>query len=123
SLLDYYGHEQTFYFQHEQPVGRAASLNEILLQCNSPLFWAPEAIQSIDEDLLIDFTGQLQDSEYLLLAGHETLPTDPEEWLAFILQNEWPRDADFILNLASVSSDDAFFNPFMQNYTGLELVL
>ncbi|HET6527357.1 MAG TPA: glycosyltransferase, partial [Balneolaceae bacterium] len=123
SLLDYYGHEQTFYFRHEQAVGRANSLNEVLLHCNGSLFWAPETIHEMDESLLIDLAEQLQSSDYLALMQQQNLPVSAQQWMDFISQNNWPFDGDFIWNLSVLSSSDAFFNPFAEHHPGLELAL
>ncbi|HEX6981593.1 MAG TPA: glycosyltransferase [Balneolaceae bacterium] len=123
SLLDYYGHEQTFYFRHEQTVGRANSLNEVLLHCSGSLFWAPERIQEIDEGLLIDITTQLQSSDYFALTQQQNLPNSPRKWVNFISQNSWFQDGDFIWNLPALSSNNAFFNPFAESHPGLELAL
>ena len=121
SLLDYYEHQQTFYFPHEKPTGRGNSLNEAILQCNGPLFWAPESIQSINEPRLGELLERLSDSSAsALVQGHE-LPSSHRQWTYLIQQREWPLDGDFIWNLPAISPANHFFNPYLQHHHATEL--
>lgn len=121
SLLDFYQHEHTFYFPHENCVGRGNSLNEAILQCNGPLFWAPESIQEIDEESLAIILEELANSSKAVTVQQQSLPSDHKEWEQFIHDNKWPADGDFIWNLNTISSANHFFNPYLQNYHCNEL--
>lgn len=121
SLLDYYQHEQTFYFSHEEPTGRGNALNEVLLQCNGKLFWAPETIQEINESELRKRLGQLANSTNAALLQQHKLPATHQQWIEFIQQRHWPQDGAFIWNLAAINPANHFFNPYLIQYHGFEL--
>lgn len=120
SLLDYHQHEHTFYFPHQKPVGRGNSLNEAILQCNGPFFWAPETIEDINEDRLKSHLEELNASTRSALIQQD-LPSGHSQWIDFINQDDWPKDGAFIWNLPEISSANHFFNPYLQQYHGLEL--
>jgi len=121
SLLDYHQHEQTFYFPHRKPVGRGNSLNEAILQCNSPLFWAPETISSINETELKKCLPKLAESNDAALIQQNELPSSHRQWINLIQENNWLTDGCFIWNLSAISPANHFFNPYLQQYHGLEL--
>ncbi|WP_138431255.1 glycosyltransferase [Fodinibius saliphilus] len=121
SLLDFHQHEQTFYYPHPKPTGRGNSLNEAILQCNAPLFWAPETIDSIDEEQLNQRLRQLLNSDSTALTQGYNLPSTHQQWANLVLENNWPLDGDFIWNLASIPPANHFFNPYLQHYHSLEL--
>jgi len=121
SLLDYYQHEQTFYFTHKDPTGRGNSLNEALLQCNGQLFWAPETIRKINETELLKRLEQLANSTNIALLQQHKLPATNRQWIDFIQQRHWPQDGSFIWNLEAINPTDQFFNPYADQYHSLEL--
>src|SRR5690625_4702051 len=53
SLLDYYEHEQAFFFEHTRPMGRGNCLNEALQQAGTPIIWAPHSFRSVNERQLL----------------------------------------------------------------------
>lgn len=121
SLLDFHQHEHTFYFPHPKPVGRGNSLNEAILQCNGPLFWAPETIQQIDEGFLAKQLEQLANSDKAALVHHQGLPSNHQQWKKLILGDHWPVDGQFIWNLNAIPPANHFFSPFLDHYHGTEL--
>ena len=121
SVVDYYQHDHTFYFDHSQAVGRGQSLNEALLQRSTSLFWAPLSIHEIDENQLINSLDRIKGSLKSGILQQFDLPTDHEEWLALTEENKWPTDNFFIWNLSKVPSAQRYFNPFVNSYCGLEL--
>ncbi|PAU95246.1 hypothetical protein CK503_03345 [Aliifodinibius salipaludis] len=122
SVLDYYQHEQTFYFTHEKPIGLGNSLNEILSQRNGRLFWAPLTISDIDIEQLSLRLEQLTEStnSVLALQNHE-LPTGYKEWINLLQQKNWPQNGSFIWDLSALSTGNRFFNPYLKEFHGLEL--
>ncbi|MGD8749602.1 MAG: glycosyltransferase, partial [Balneolaceae bacterium] len=121
SLLDYYQHEQTFYFSHQQPGGRGNALNEALVQCNGQLFWAPETIQNINEQELSKRLEQLSDSTNAAILQQYQLPQSHQRWLDCIRDKKWPLDGVFIWNLRAINASNRFFSPYLGQYNGLEL--
>lgn len=122
SVLDYYQHEQTFYFIHEKSAGLGNSLNEILLQRNGRLFWAPQTISKIDTEQLSLRLEQLTEStdSVLALQNHK-LPATSQEWSKLIQQKNWPQNGSFIWDFSALSTGNRFFNPYLKEFHGLEL--
>lgn len=121
SVLDYYQHEQTFYFSHQQPFGRGNSLNEVTFQCNGQLFWAPETITDIDEETLSSELKKLAGSQRTLLLQQHELASGYQQWTNLAHQNNWPLDGAFIWNLSALPPKNLFFDPNLKQYHGLEL--
>ncbi|MEL7833058.1 glycosyltransferase family 2 protein [Fodinibius sp. Rm-B-1B1-1] len=122
SVLDYYQHEQTFYFARKKPAGLGNSLNEVLSQRNGRLFWAPQTIADIDVEQLSLRLEQLTESTKSVVALQgQTLPTNYKEWLSLISQKNWPQNGSFIWDLSALSPGNHFFNPYLTAFHGLEL--
>lgn len=121
SVIEYYRHEQTFYFSRKNAVGRGNSLNEVLLQCNGNVFWAPETIGEIKEEELGRHIEKLIDSENTVLLQNHELPSGYQQWNRLIKQNNWPQDGSFLWNLSAIPPADLFFNPYVTRYHGFEL--
>lgn len=122
SVLDYYQHEQTFYFIHNKPAGLGNSLNEILSQRNGRLFWAPQTISDIDTEQLSLRLEQLTEStESVLALQNHKLPTSYEDWSNLVQQKNWPQNGSFIWDLSALSTGNRFFNPYLKEFHGLEL--
>jgi glycosyltransferase involved in cell wall biosynthesis len=122
SVLDYYQHEQTFYYTHEKPAGLGNSLNEILSQRNGRLFWAPQTISRIDVEQLGLRLEQLTESTDSVLAlQNHTLPASYKEWIDLVQQKNWPQNGSFIWDLSALSTGNRFFNPYLREFHGLEL--
>lgn len=123
SVLDYYRHEHTFYFSHEQPAGRANSLNEVLSQCSGQLFWAPETISEIREETLSRQLKTLAESSKAVLLQQRELPSNYQQWSRLIQRDDWLPDGSLIWNLPVLSSQQRFFNPYLEQYLAFELAL
>jgi glycosyltransferase involved in cell wall biosynthesis len=121
SVLDYYQHEQTFYFQHEQPAGRGYSLNEALLQCSGSIFWAPETIDQLDEQRFLKNLDRLKSNYHTALLQRTAIPSGQTEWLELINQEQWPVDESFLWNLSKIPAQNRYFSPHINSYCGLEL--
>lgn len=121
SVLDYYQHEQTFYYEHEQRAGRGYALNEALVQSSGSFFWAPETIQEIDEPLLADCLEQLGEAPEAGMLQRHGLPSDLPGWIDLVNRNQWPTDGAFLWNLQNVQGDKRYFNPFLNAYGSMDL--
>lgn len=121
SVLDYYQHEQTFYYEHEQQSGRGYALNEALIQSSGSLFWAPETIQKVDEFQLRENLERLKDTPGAGLLQRHGLPSDLSGWIDLIKRNQWPTDEAFIWNLQHIPAAKRYFNPFLNAYCGMDL--
>lgn len=121
SLLDYYDHERTYFFQHERPAGRGSCLNEALQQCNSPLVWCPTSLEKIDESRLKEVLAKARETNRGCFIQQLQLPESADEWLSYIARQTWSDDASFVWNLNSLPSSQQFFNPYQHQHHGLEL--
>lgn len=123
SLLDYYEHEQVYYFEHAEPAGRANCINEILPQCNGRMVWVPTSLEQLNERALEECLQSLRESEAAGCLQDFKLPESPEDWLDLINRDDWPADGSFIWDLARIPKHQQFFNPYLQRHHGLELLL
>lgn len=124
SVIEYYQHEQTYFFSHEQSLGLGNALNEIVSQVNGHLLWTPQTIAQIDEELLSHKIEHLtESSQTAVLLQNHTLPTSFKGWMALLQNTELPQNGDFIWDLSAFSAGNRFFNPYLQNYHALELAI
>jgi len=122
SLLDYYDHERTFFFQHDEVSGRGNCLNEALQQCNSSLAWCPSSLEQVDETRLKAVIARVKENpKCSYFIQQLQLPESPDEWLSYIARQTWHDDASFIWNLEAIPSEQLFFNPYQYRHHGLEL--
>ncbi len=123
SLLDYYDHQRTYFFQHERQAGRGNCLNEALQQCNSSLVWCPSSLEQIDESRLGQILARAKENPQTCLIQQLQLPESADEWLSYTARQTWHDDASFFWNLDAFPSDQHFFNPYQHRHHGLELAL
>ncbi len=124
SLLDYYDHERTFFFQHEDVAGRGNCLNEALQQCNSSLVWCPSSLEQVDETRLKSVINRAKENpKCSYFIQQLQLPESHDEWLSYIARQTWHDDASFIWNLEAIPSEQLFFNPYQHRHHGLELAM
>lgn len=121
SLLDYYNHERTYFFHHEQPAGRGSCLNEALQQCNSSLVWCPTSLEQIDGKRLRQIIDRTEEATQGCFIQNLQLPESADEWLSYIARQTWTDDASFIWDLDSIPPGQHFFNPYQYRHHGLEL--
>lgn len=121
SLLEYYDHEQTYFFQHEQPAGRGSCLNEALLQCNSSLIWCPTSLEHINEKRLKEVILRTQDATQACFVQQLQLPESSDDWLSYIARQNWADDGSYIWDLSALPKNQLFFNPYQHRHHCLEL--
>lgn len=121
SLLEYYDHDQTYFFQHEETAGRGSCLNEALLQCTSPLLWCPASIEHIDGKRLKEVVMRAGDATQGCFVQQLQLPESENDWLSYIARQHWADDGSYIWDLTKLSRNRLFFNPYQQQHHCLEL--
>lgn len=121
SVLDYYGHDHTYFYEYPETRGRGTALNEALQQCSSSLVWFPYNVESVNEDDFITAIRELKDSKFSALFQGNTYPTTIEQWMELVQSDDWPDDGLFIWNLENIPPEQQFFNPYLYNYQGIEL--
>ena len=123
SLLDYYQHDYTFFFDHAKPAGRGSCLNEALLQANTPLLWTPESIKQIDEEQLTEAISDLRNADVPCLTQKFTIPVNNDGWIDFINAADFPTDGQFLWNTNAIPSTKRFFNPYLNRHHGIDWML
>ena len=123
SLLDYYQHEHTFFFEHTAPAGRGNCLNEMLEQTNTSVIWAPRSVQTIDEGKLQHAIKLISDGSAPSLVQNFSIPGDLSKWTALIQADNFPGDGRFLWNLDHIASGNHFFNPFLNQHHSIDLLL
>lgn len=124
SLLDHYQHDHAYYFEHERPLGRGNSLNEGLQHVTAKYLWAPDRLDSIDEETLNTSLERLDENEAAcLLQQPEALPVEVAGWISFLDARPLPHDSIYLWNLNELPGRELFFNPYLIKYHGTELAL
>lgn len=123
SLLDYYQHDHTFFFEHTAPAGRGNCLNEALQQANTSIIWAPSSVQEIDEDKLADAISSLRNADVPCLTQTFSIPGNIKQWVDFIQTGDFPHDGQFLWNLNAISSTKQFFNPYLSQCHGIDWMM
>lgn len=121
SLLEYYDHDQSYFFQHEQPAGRGNCLNEALLQCNSSLIWCPSSLEHIDEKRLNEVITKTKGATQACFVQQLQLPESVDDWLSYVARQNWADDGSYIWDLKTLPENQQFFNPYQHRYHCLEL--
>ncbi len=123
SLLNYYQHEHTFFFEHTKPAGRGNCLNELLTQVNTNILWTPQFLENIEEAPLIEAIKDLKISKSACLIQQFSIPESNEKWIDFFRDNEFIDDAQFLWNLEEIISTQHFFNSYMNRFHGMEWLI
>ncbi len=123
SLIDYYQHDHTFFFEHPEPAGRGSCLNEALQQSSASHIWAPRSIHSIDENLLQESLRDLKNGSSPCLIQNANLPQTLSGWTEFISEGNLVPDGQMLWNLEQIPAEQQFFNPFLQQYHGIDWLL
>jgi GT2 family glycosyltransferase/Tfp pilus assembly protein PilF len=123
SLLEYYEHDHTFFFEHEQALGRGNRLNEALQQASSSIIWAPEYITAIDEEALRQAIKKLKSSDASCLVNTTLQAENFANPGEYVQSGKLPGDTQFVWNMERISSTGQFFNPFLNHHHGVEWLL
>lgn len=123
SLLDYYQHAHTFFFEHTAPAGRGSCLNEALQQANTPIIWAPRSIQSIDDEKLAEAIRLLRNGGAPSLAQNFVMPDNYSRWADRIQNDHLPLDGQLLWNINNIPSTERYFNPFLDRHHSIDLLL
>ncbi|MDZ7772605.1 MAG: glycosyltransferase [Balneolaceae bacterium] len=120
SLLDFHGHEQTYYYEHPAFGGRGLRISEVLPQCNTPYIWCPESAGEIDGEALMESLDLLEQQKLAFLTS-ASLPDSTDGWLELAGRDQWPEDGHFLWNFDVIDAASRFFNPEARHYPGLGL--
>ncbi len=122
SLLDYHQHDETYYFEHPEKLGRGRSINEALENISGGYVWIINALESIDEPALQDAISGLDEYQSLCAIQDPFFDNfDVIQWIPGIREQRIPNDQLFLWNWKALNTFEQFCNPFIDVFTGFEL--
>lgn len=116
-------HDRVFLFEHEQKMGRGASLNEALLQASGDFLWCPLRADRLNEQLLKETLRKFKTDPMAFWTLDYNLPSEWSEWAAFAEEGDLPADGCIVWNRNIIHHSSLFFNPFQEQLHGAELAL
>ena len=99
SLMEHYQHSDSYFFQHEHPVGKGNALNEALQEVAGSYLWLPQQPEKIHEEVLAEHLKKLRESDKRALYQHtEPLPEygDIDGWIKMMDREALPEDELFL---------------------------
>ena len=124
SLIEYYQHDQTYFFEQEAPRGRGNSLNNALEQVRGRILWMPENLHSVDQDWLGESVETLlASSAHAAIAMEDPVPKSPMDWLHLLQNERVPYDRNYLFNLGRMRSIRKFIDPHWSTRHATELAI
>lgn len=120
SVVEYFRHEETYYFEHETSIGRSRSLNEALLNVTGDVVWVPDNADEIDFEKITSLLEHLTRFPY---AGASIMTPDVESLGIAGDIGPIPADQSFFWNWNVIPARERYFNPVMERGFGYELWL
>lgn len=112
-----------FLLDHQQPVGRANSLNEALHQAAGKFVWAPERADRFNENLFKEAFNRFSSDPAAVWVMDYNLPTGSLAWMKDAQEGRLPDDSCFVWNRHVLEGRSFFFNPFLTHLHGAELAM
>lgn len=113
--------DRVYVFEHEDKVGRGASLNEALVNASGALIWAPLRAERLNESLLSESIRRFKADPAAFWVLDYSLPVSPEEWIEAADEADLPDDSCLVWNRNVIQQEQFFFNPFLDRLHGAEL--
>lgn len=123
SLLDYYNHEQAFYFPYEKHRGMGVCLQEALFQVSSPYFIICDQALDLQEEALKKAIQQLEKSTAYYGISGDDIPESREVIQKMIESGKAPSSCYFIFSRKNIPAEKLFINPFLMQGHACELAL
>lgn len=115
------GNDRVYIFDHEEPAGRGASLNEALVHTSGSLVWAPLRADRLNESLLNEGLRKFKADPAAFWVLDYDLPADASEWVTAADEGDLPDDSCIVWNKNVIQQEQFFFNPFLDRLHGAEL--
>lgn len=113
--------ERVYLFEHDEPKGRGACLNEALVQASGTLVWAPLRADRLNESLLKEAVHRFKADPAAFWVLDFQLPEEPVDWVHSAEEGELPDDSCLVWNRNVIHPEQLFFNPFLGQLHGAEL--
>ena len=112
SLVEFYQHNQTFFFEQEVSRGRGNSLNSAIEHARGRFLWIPENVHSINRERLLQAIETLQKSEaHVAIGMDDHLPEDPLDWLRMLQNDRLPFDRHYLFDLRKIRPGRIYTDP------------
>jgi GT2 family glycosyltransferase len=122
SLIEYYNHDNTFFFTNEHPEGRGPSLNQALTAAGGQYLWIVDSLADITKPIVRQGIERLRTSSKIYsYLGKNNTPEDHAAALDAVTTGKLPCDSVFIFNRRFLPQKDQFLNPFLNHYHAFEL--
>ena len=116
SLIEYFQHDQTYFYEQEAVRGRGNSLNAALEQVRGRIFWIPENLHTVDQDWLSETIETLiASSSHAAIAMEDPVPKSPMDWLHLLQNERLPYDRNFLFDFGKMKSIRKFTDPHWSN--------
>lgn len=124
SLIEYYNHDNTFFFTNEHPEGRGPSLNKALAAAGGQYLWIVDNLADITKPIVRQGIERLRTSSKIYsYLGKNNTPEDHAAALDAVTTGKLPCDSVFIFNRRFLPQKDQFLNPFLNHYHAFELCI
>jgi len=115
------GNDRLYIFDHAEPAGRGASLNEALVHASGSLVWAPLRADRLNESLLNEGLRKFKADPAAFWVLDYDLPADTSKWITAADEGDLPDDSCIVWNKNVIQQEQFFFNPFLDRLHGAEL--
>ena len=122
SLIEFYNHDNTFFFTNEHPEGRGPSLNKALAAAGGQYLWIVDSLADITKPIVRQGIERLRTSSKIYsYLGKNNTPEDHAAALDAVTTGKLPCDSVYIFNRRFLPQKDQFLNPFLNHYHAFEL--
>jgi GT2 family glycosyltransferase len=123
SVIEYFAHDETFFFEYSEPRGKAICYQELLVQTGSPVVWMPGSVAAVDGDALqLAVETLLKTGKFFAVSSDGYVPDSPDNWEKFLAESV-SGDEQFLVNFRALPSVERFLNPFLQHHFVTDLIL
>jgi glycosyltransferase involved in cell wall biosynthesis len=112
------GNDRLYIFDHAEPAGRGASLNEALVHASGSLVWAPLRADRLNESLLNEGLRKFKADPAAFWVLDYDLPADTAQWVSAADEGDLPDDSCIVWNKNVIQQEQLFFNPFLDRLHG-----
>lgn len=124
SVYQYYEHEKTFIFEHDEQIGKGNCLNEAVLEATGDIIWLVDRIDKLHVDALKKNIELLEkSSSFCLLMDENYLPDDIESWIEIINNGHLHRNEHFLWKWNQVPRKQRFFSPYQSDFHAIEAAI
>jgi hypothetical protein len=124
SIIEYYQHDQTYFFEQEAPRGRGNSLSSAMEQVRGRVLWIPENLHSVDQDWLAESIESLTSANaHTAIAMEDPVPKSPMDWLHLLQNERVPYDRNYLFDFGRMRSIRKFTDPHWSTRHATELAI